>query len=64
LTRAIPAWFGASMSDVTSQCPATDPSGPAAAGSSGAGARVPPGLYFLMMDHMGTRQTRRLVLLR
>jgi len=31
---------------------------------SAAGTRVPPGLYFLMMDHMGARQTRRLVLLR
>jgi hypothetical protein len=33
-------------------------------GLSSTGARVPPGLYFLRMDHMGTRQTRRLVLLR
>jgi hypothetical protein len=33
-------------------------------GRSSAGAPMPPGLYFLMMDHMGTRQTRRLVLLR
>jgi hypothetical protein len=33
-------------------------------GLSSAGKRVPPGLYFLMMDHMGVRQTKRLVLLR
>ena len=33
-------------------------------GMNGAGKRAPPGLYFLMMDHMGTRLTRRLVLLR
>jgi len=33
-------------------------------GLSSAGTRVPPGLYFVRMDHMGTRQTRRLVLLR
>jgi photosystem II stability/assembly factor-like uncharacterized protein len=33
-------------------------------GLSSAGTRVPPGLYFLTMDHMGARQTRRLVLLR
>ena len=47
-------------------------SGPAAVGRtevrwdglSSAGTRVAPGLYFLRMDHMGTRQTRRLVLLR
>jgi hypothetical protein len=33
-------------------------------GLSSAGTRVPPGLYFVRMDHRGTRQTRRLVLLR
>jgi hypothetical protein len=33
-------------------------------GLSSAGTRMAPGLYFLRMDHMGTRQTRRLVLLR
>jgi len=32
-------------------------------GLSSAGTRAPPGLYFLMMDHRGSRQTRRLVLL-
>ena len=33
-------------------------------GLSSAGTRAPPGLYFLKMDHMGARETRRLVLLR